>query len=191
MNMRILLITVTGALFLFSCGGNNTDNNSLEKEKIELERQKLELEKQKLNSNNNNSDSPVNDSEKEERKENSNSQPPVREQKDVIRDFYSEFDNAYDYDAMNNYIDRYYSYSLKPTYRKSELPSWNAYNSKDHQIDEIMLIGESEESRRYKVIFYFDFERKNGSSGYVKCADMITLDNNNIIIARSELGKVN
>jgi|GEM_PF-2582249 hypothetical protein len=189
MNIRLYCLGIVTILFFAACGGTSQDNN-LEKEKLDLERQKLELEKQKLNSKET-TDPTVDVPEREEVDRNSNSQPSVREQKDVIRDFYADFDNAYDYDAMNNYIDRYYSYSLKPTYRKSELPSWNAYNSKDHQIDDVILISDSEESRRYKVIFYFDFERKNGSSGYVKCADMITLDNNNIIIARSELGKVN
>ena len=190
--MNRIYVYLAFGLLISSCGGSSSEDDKLklEKEKLELEKKKLELEREKLGSGEN-QDSDANSAEdpKEEKKK-SVKQPSVSSQESVIYDFYRDFDNAFDQGSMREYIDNYYGSSIKPTYLKSELPSYKAYNSKEHSIDDISLIGETDETRRYKVIFYFTFERTNGTSGSNKCADILTLDNNNMIIARSELGKV-
>jgi hypothetical protein len=188
---RIYGIVLVGLLFS-SCGGSSAEDDKLklEKEKLELEKKKLELEREKLNSGEN-QDSDANSTEEpKEKKTKSVKQPSVSSQESVIFDFYQAFDDAQDEGLMREYIDNYYGSSIKSTYLKSELPSYKFYVAKDHMIDDISLLSETEESRRYKVVFFFRFERTNGTTGNNKCADILTLDNNNMIIARSELGKV-
>ena len=188
---RIYGYLVVG-LVITSCGGSSAEEDKLklEKEKIELEKKKLDFEKEKLNSGENSEKDEKSADEKEEKMSKSVKQPSVSSQESVIYDFYRDFDNAYDQSSMREYIDNYYGSSIKPTYLKAELPSYQYYSSKEHSVDDISLISETDETRRYKVVFYFTFERTNGSTGSNKCADMLTLDNNNMIIARSELGKV-
>jgi len=188
---RIYSYLVVG-LLITSCGGSSAEDDKLklEKEKLELEKKKLELEKEKLGSDDNSSKEETTADDKKEKKSKNVKQPSVSSQESVIYDFYSDFDDAFDQSSMREYIDNYYGSSIKPTYLKTELPSYKAYNSKEHSIDDISLISETDDTRRYKVVFYFTFERTNGTSGSNKCADVLTLDNNNMIIARSELGKV-
>ena len=190
--MNRIYVYLAFVLLIFSCGrtSNEDDKLKLEKEKLELEKKKLELEREKLGSGDN-QDSDINSAdEPKEKEKKSIKQPSIRSQESVIYDFYRDFDNAFDQGSMREYIDNYYGFAIKSTYLKTELPSYKAYNSKEHSIDDISLISETDETRRYKVIFYFTFERSNGTSGSYKCADILTLDNNNMIIARSELGKV-
>jgi hypothetical protein len=170
---------------------NNKEKLELEKEKLKLEQEKLELEKEKLNSKENSHSDENPNVEPKEKTPKSFIQPSVSSQESVINNFYRDFDNAFDPRSMREYIDKYYGPSLRPTYYKAELPSYNSYNAKQHSIENISLIGETSETRRYRVVFYFTFERTNGTSGSNKCADIITLDNNNMIIARNELGYVN
>lgn len=188
---RIYSYLVIG-LLITSCGGSSAEDDKLkiEKEKLELEKKKLELEKEKLGSGENTNSEEKPSDEPVEKKSKSVKQPSVSSQESVIYDFYRDFDNAFDQSSMREYIDNYYGFAIKSTYLKTELPSYKAYNSKEHSIDDISLISETDETRRYKVIFYFTFERSNGTTGSNKCADILTLDNNNMIIARSELGKV-
>ena len=188
---RIYGFLVIG-LLIASCGGSSAEDDKLklEKEKLELEKKKLELEKEKMSSGETSEKGDNSVDEKEEKKSKNVKQPSVSSQESVIYDFYRDFDNAFDQSSMREYIDNYYGSSVKPTYLKAELPSYQYYSSKEHSIDDISLISETDETRRYKVIFYFTFERTNGTTGSNKCADMLTLDNNNMIIARSELGKV-
>lgn len=190
--MKRVYVYLAFGLLISSCGGtsNEDDKLKLEKEKLELEKKKLELEKEKLGSGENSDSEETTSDDKKEKKTKSVKQTSVSSQESVIYDFYRDFDNAFDQGSMREYIDNYYGSSIKPTYLKTELPSYKAYNSKEHSVDDISLIGETDETRRYKVIFYFTFERTNGTSGSNKCADILTLDNNNMIIARSELGKV-
>jgi hypothetical protein len=191
--MNRVYVYLAFGLLISSCGGTSSEDDKLklEKEKLELEKKKLELEKEKLGSGENSDSEETTSDDKKEKKTKSVKQPSVSSQESVIYDFYRDFDNAFDQGSMREYIDNYYGSSIKPTYLKTELPSYKAYNSKEHSVDDISLIGETDETRRYKVIFYFTFERTNGTSGSNKCADILTLDNNNMIIARSELGKVN
>jgi hypothetical protein len=188
---RIYGFLVIG-LLIASCGGSSAEDDKLklEKEKLELEKKKLELEKEKMSSGETSEKGDNSVDEKEEKKSKNVKQPSVSSQESIIYDFYRDFDNAFDQSSMREYIDNYYGSSVKPTYLKAELPSYQYYSSKEHSIDDISLISETDETRRYKVIFYFTFERTNGTTGSNKCADMLTLDNNNMIIARSELGKV-
>ncbi len=188
---RIYGFLVIG-LLIASCGGSSAEDDKLklEKEKLELEKKKLELEKEKMSSGESSEKGDNSVDEKEEKKSKNVKQPSVSSQESIIYDFYRDFDNAFDQSSMREYIDNYYGSSVKPTYLKAELPSYQYYSSKEHSIDDISLISETDETRRYKVIFYFTFERTNGTTGSNKCADMLTLDNNNMIIARSELGKV-
>jgi len=188
---RIYGFLVIG-LLIASCGGSSAEDDKLklEKEKLELEKKKLELEKEKMSSGETSEKGDNSVDEREEKKSKNVKQPSVSSQESVIYDFYRDFDNAFDQSSMREYIDNYYGSSVKPTYLKAELPSYQYYSSKEHSIDDISLISETDETRRYKVIFYFTFERTNGTTGSNKCADMLTLDNNNMIIARSELGKV-
>jgi|LauGreDrversion4_2_1035121.scaffolds.fasta_scaffold291686_2 hypothetical protein len=188
---RIYGFLVVG-LLIASCGGSSAEDDKLklEKEKLELEKKKLELEKEKMSSGETSEKGDNSVDEKEEKKSKNVKQPSVSSQESIIYDFYRDFDNAFDQSSMREYIDNYYGSSVKPTYLKAELPSYQYYSSKEHSIDDISLISETDETRRYKVIFYFTFERTNGTTGSNKCADMLTLDNNNMIIARSELGKV-
>lgn len=188
---KIYGFLVTG-LLIASCGGSSAEDDKLklEKEKLDLEKKKLELEKEKMSSGESSEKGDNSVDEKEEKKSKNVKQPSVSSQESIIYDFYRDFDNAYDQSSMREYIDNYYGSSVKPTYLKAELPSYQYYSSKEHSIDDISLISETDETRRYKVIFYFTFERTNGTTGSNKCADMLTLDNNNMIIARSELGKV-
>lgn len=190
--MNRVYVYLAFGLLISSCGGTSSEDDKLklEKEKLELEKKKLELEKEKLGSGENSDSEETTSDDKKEKKTKSVKQPSVSSQESVIYDFYRDFDNAFDQGSMREYIDNYYESSIKPTYLKTELPSYKAYNSKEHSVDDISLIGETDETRRYKVIFYFTFERTNGTSGSNKCADILTLDNNNMIIARSELGKV-
>ena len=188
---RIYGFLVIG-LLIASCGVSSAEDDKLklEKEKLELEKKKLELEKEKMSSGETSEKGDNSVDEKEEKKSKNVKQPSVSSQESIIYDFYRDFDNAFDQSSMREYIDNYYGSSVKPTYLKAELPSYQYYSSKEHSIDDISLISETDETRRYKVIFYFTFERTNGTTGSNKCADMLTLDNNNMIIARSELGKV-
>jgi len=184
---------VLGLIFS-SCGGNSSEDEKLklEKEKLELEKKKLELEKEKMGSGSDQDNSTKSDeSEKTEERQVYISQPSENRQVDVIRNFYSDFDYAYDYNSMNAFINRYYNSTLKAKYSKTELPSYDDYNSKEHQIIDISVINETKATREFKIIFYFNFERADGKSGSNKCADKITLDNGNKIVARTELGRVN
>jgi hypothetical protein len=190
--MKGVYVYLTLSLLLSSCGlfSSEDDKLKLEKEKLELEKKKLELEKEKLGSGDNSDRVENTIEDKKENKSKSVKQPSVSLQKSVIYDFYRDFDNAFDQSAMRDFIDNYYSSSIKSKYLKEELPSYNYYSFKEHAIDNITLMSEDDESRKYKVVFYFNFEGNNGTSGSNKCADIMTLDNNNMIIARSQLGKV-
>jgi hypothetical protein len=176
---------------LVSCGSNNDEQFKIEKEKLELEKQKIELEREKLNSTSKASSAELGPVDKTEERQVYASMLSEDNQVSVIRDFYSDFDNAFDYSSMNEYINRYYGSSLRSSYSKTELPSYNAYVSKEHQILDIMLIRETNTLREFKVTFYFNYEKSAGGARSNKCADFITLDNGNKIIARREIGRVN
>ena len=190
--MKRVYVYLAFGLLISSCGGTSSEDDKLklEKEKLELEKKKLELEKEKLGSGENSDSEETISDDKKEKKTKSVKQPSVSSQESVIFDFYQAFDDAQDQSSMRDYIDTYYGSSIKPTYLKTELPSYNYYVAKYHMIDDISLISETDETRTYKVVFFFRFERTNGSTGNNKCADILTLDNNNMIIARSEKGKV-
>lgn len=190
--MNRIYVYLAFVLLIFSCGGTSNEDEKLklEKEKLELEKKKLELEREKLGSGDNQDSNVNSDNEPKEKKKKSIKQPSIRSQESVIYDFYRDFDNAFDQGSMRDFIDNYYSSSIKAKYLKEELPSYNYYSFKEHAIDEITLMSETDDSRKYKVVFYFNFNGNNGSSGSNKCADIMTLDNNNLIIARSQLGKV-
>lgn len=184
-------------LFLVSC--NTGSSTNLDKEKLELEKEKLDLAKKqweidKEKGNNSEKDNPNGESDTYKKKPATKTiyvtKPSESEQENVIQSFYEDFDNAYDRSSMNSYISRYYSGNLQSKYYKSELPSFNAYQSKYHNIQSISMIGESNESRSYRVEFYFEYTKSNGRSASVLCADILTLDNNNKIIARNEIGKI-
>ena len=190
-SLKKLIGVVIRTLTAVSCGSSNEEQLKIEKEKLELEKKKIELEREKLDSSiKGSSQENIADNKTEERQVYA-SMPSEDNQVSVIRDFYSDFDNAFDYSSMNEYINRYYSSSLRGSYSKTELPSYNAYVSKEHQILDITLIREANTQREFKVTFYFNYEKSVGGSRSNKCADFITLDNGNKIIARREIGRVN
>ncbi|MFN4910654.1 MAG: hypothetical protein ACK444_07730 [Flavobacteriales bacterium] len=183
-------------LFALSCNNGSTtsadkDKLDLETKRLELERKKLEFEREKLNSGKGNEEMTSEVSTPKARvKTVYVSKPSESEQTDVIRRFYEDFDNAYDYGSMNAYIGRYYSATLQAKYTKTEGPSYNAYASKYHNIQRVSLISESDNSRSFRVEFYFEYTKSNGRSASVLCADVLTLDNSNRIVGRNEIGKI-
>ena len=183
-------------LFALSCNNGSTtstdkDKLDLETKRLELERKKLEFEREKLNSGKGNEEMTSEVSTPKARvKTVYVSKPSESEQTDVIRRFYEDFDNAYDYGSMNAYIGRYYSATLQAKYTKTEVPSYNAYASKYHNIQRVSLISESDNSRSFRVEFYFEYTKSNGRSASVLCADVLTLDNSNRIVGRNEIGKI-
>ena len=185
-----LISIVVLSIIAVSCGSSNDEELKIEKAKLELEKKKIELEREKFDSANKKSSDQNTPVEKTEERQVYASMPSENNQVSVIRDFYSDFDYAFDYSSMNEYINRYYSSSLRSSYSKTELPSYNAYVSKEHQILDITLIRETNTQREFKVTFYFNYEKSVGGARSNKCADFITLDNGNKIIARRELGKV-
>lgn len=186
-----LISIVVLSISAVSCGSSNNEQLKLEKEKLELEKKKIELEREKFDSSNKKSSDQNTPVDKTEERQVYASMPSENNQVSVIRDFYSDFDYAFDYSSMNEYINRYYSSSLRSSYSKTELPSYNAYVSKEHQILDIILIRETNTQREFKVTFYFNYEKSVGGARSNKCADFITLDNGNKIIARREIGRVN
>jgi hypothetical protein len=188
---KIGIVVFVFSCIIVSCGSNNDEQFKIEKEKLELEKQKIELEREKLNSSNKASSAEQSPTDKTEERQVYASKPSENNQVSVLRDFYRDFDNAFDYSSMNDYINRYYNASLRSTYSKTELPSYNAYVSKEHEILDITLIRETNTEREFKVTFYFNYEKSVGGSRSNKCADIITLDNGNKIIARREIGRVN
>ena len=167
------------------------DKLDLETKRLELERKKLEFEREKLNGGKGGEEIPSEESSSKPRvKTVYVSKPSESEQTNVIQRFYEDFDNAYDRGSMNAYIARYYSGTLQAKYVKSELPSYGAYQSKYHNIQSISLISESDNSRSFRVEFYFEYTKSNGRSASVLCADILTLDNSNRIVARNEIGKI-
>ncbi len=186
-----LISIIVLSLSAVSCGSSNNEQLKLEKEKLELEKKKIELEREKFDSSNKKSSDQSTLVDKTEERQVYASMPSENNQVSVIRDFYSDFDYAFDYSSMNEYINRYYSSSLRSSYSKTELPSYNAYVSKEHQILDITLIRETNTQREFKVTFYFNYEKSVGGARSNKCADFITLDNGNKIIARREIGRVN
>ena len=185
-----LISIVVLSISAVSCGSSNEEQLKIEKEKLELEKKKIELEREKFDLSNKKSSDQNTPADKTEERQVYASMPSENNQVSVIRDFYSDFDYAFDYSSMNEYINRYYSSSLRSSYSKTELPSYNAYVSKEHQILDIILISETNTQREFKVTFYFNYEKSVGGARSNKCADFITLDNGNKIIARRELGKV-
>lgn len=186
-----LISIIVLSISAVSCGSSNNEQLKLEKEKLELEKKKIELEREKFDSSNKKSSDQSTLVDKTEERQVYASMPSENNQVSVIRDFYSDFDYAFDYSSMNEYINRYYSSSLRSSYSKTELPSYNAYVSKEHQILDITLIRETNTQREFKVTFYFNYEKSVGEARSNKCADFITLDNGNKIIARREIGRVN
>jgi len=186
-----LISIIVLSISAVSCGSSNNEQLKLEKEKLELEKKKIELEREKFDSSNKKSSDQSTLVDKTEERQVYASMPSENNQVSVIRDFYSDFDYAFDYSSMNEYINRYYSSSLRSSYSKTELPSYNAYVSKEHQILDITLIRETNTQREFKVTFYFNYEKSVGGARSNKCADFITLDNGNKIIARREIGRVN
>lgn len=188
---RVYMYLVLGLIFS-ACGANSSEDEKLklEKEKLELEKKKLELEKQKLDIDGNSQDDAKISNDEMERKPRISKQPSVSSQENVIYNFYRDFDNAFDQSSMRAFIDNYYGSAIKPKYLKEELPSYNYYSYKQHSVEDIILLEETDVLRKYKVIFYFTYEGNNGTSGSIKCADIITIDNSDMIVARSQLGKV-
>jgi hypothetical protein len=186
-----LISIVVLSISAVSCGSSNEEQLKIEKEKLELEKKKIELEREKFDLSNKKSSDQNTPADKTEERQVYASMPSENNQVSVIRDFYSDFDYAFDYSSMNEYINRYYSSSLRSSYSKTELPSYNAYVSKEHQILDIILISETNTQREFKVTFYFNYEKSVGGARSNKCADFITLDNGNKIIARREIGRVN
>jgi hypothetical protein len=186
-----LISIVVLSISAVSCGSSNEEQLKIEKEKLELEKKKIELEREKFDLSNKKSSDQNTPVDKTEERQVYASMPSENNQVSVIRDFYSDFDYAFDYSSMNEYINRYYSSSLRSSYSKTELPSYNAYVSKEHQILDIILISETNTQREFKVTFYFNYEKSVGGARSNKCADFITLDNGNKIIARREIGRVN
>lgn len=184
-------------LFIFSCSNESASSNTekdkldLETKRLELEKKKLEFEREKLHSGKSGESVTSTSEETKPRvKTVYVSKPSESEQTNLIQRFYEDFDNAYDRSAMNAYISRYYSGTLQAKYSKTELPSYNAYASKYHNIQSISLISESDNSRNFRVEFYFEYTKSNGRSASVLCADIITIDNSNKIVARNEIGKI-
>ena len=186
-----LISIVVLSISAVSCGSSNEEQLKIEKEKLELEKKKIELEREKFDLSNKKSSDQNTPADKTEERQVYASMPSENTQVSVIRDFYSDFDYDFDYSSMNEYINRYYSSSLRSSYSKTELPSYNAYVSKEHQILDIILISETNTQREFKVTFYFNYEKSVGGARSNKCADFITLDNGNKIIARREIGRVN
>lgn len=195
--MRTYLFTVL-LLSLVSCNNKKTpvskevvqSNDNEKRKNLELREREVALKEREAKLNKNEKDKKNSKNIDSESKTYFIPKPSLNDQETVIYQFYDAFDNAYDRGSMNSYISRYYSGDLQSKYYKTELPSFDAYQSKYHNIQSISMISESNESRSYRVEFYFEYTKSNGKSASVLCADILTLDNNNKIVARNEIGKI-
>jgi serine/threonine protein kinase len=117
--------------------------------------------------------------------------PNILDQKDVIKNFYNDFDQAFDRNSMRVFVNKYYSNDYKNNpFKNAELNSFNVYLSKEHSLNEIKLLQETSSYRKFQIVFYFTFTRRNGSGGSIKCMNDITLNNQNQIISRTDYGKI-
>ncbi len=117
--------------------------------------------------------------------------PSIIAQKDVIKNFYNDFDQSFDRNSMTAFVNKYYSSNFKNNpFKKEELKSYNFYLSKEHIINEVKLLEETGSYRKFQITFYFTFTRRNGTGGSNKCMNDLTLDNQNQIISRTDYGKI-
>lgn len=103
--------------------------------------------------------------------------------KKTIKELYASFDQAFTYDAMNTYIQKYYDPSYIDEVIALELYSYDNYSRKNHIIQDITKEESLSENnlRCYRLDFIFDFQDKRGNSGRNKCTNLIYINDQNKI----------
>jgi serine/threonine protein kinase len=104
-------------------------------------------------------------------------------QKNTIRELYASFDQAFTYNAMNAYIQKYYDPSYINEVKISELNSYGNYLRKSHIIEEITKDESLSKGNLtcYRLDFIFDFQAKSGKTGRNKCTNLIYMNDQNKI----------
>jgi serine/threonine protein kinase len=104
-------------------------------------------------------------------------------QKNTIRELYASFDQAFTYNAMNAYIQKYYDPGYINEVKNSELNSYRNYLRKSHIIEKITKDESLSNSKLtcYRLDFIFDFQAKSGRTGRDKYTNLVYVNDQNKI----------